>query len=77
VNAIAYLYPDGSLKDVEIEHAYKDELDILETCNQWENIPLYVQAWKERFYVEAKRLAALHIQCVLANYSQYEHEYNN
>lgn len=77
VNAAAHLYIDGSLRDIEIEHAYIDHLDILETCAHWREIPLYVDAWKARFYKEAKRLAALHIQCILSNYSLYEYEYNN
>lgn len=75
VNAIAYLYPDGSLKDIEIEHAHLNGVDILLLYQAWENPPLFVQRWKERFYSEAKRLGALHIQCLLANYSLYE--YNN
>lgn len=77
VNAIAYLYPDGSLKDIEIEHAYFGDMDVLQTCNEMANMPNYVRAWKERFYSEAKRLGALHIQCVIANSYLFEYEYNN
>lgn len=76
VMALAYLYLDGAVKDIEIEHIWhkgKDLLAIYKREGQW---PPYIKAWMKETLAECKQCCLDKIQQLLTDPAGIYYEYD-
>lgn len=76
VNAIAYLYIDGCVKEIEIEHIWirgKDLLSIYRSDGRWEP---YVRAWMKEMIHRMKEFGMMRLQGLLMDAASIYYEYD-
>lgn len=76
VNALAYLYLDGSVKAIEIEHIWlrgKDLLAIYRSDGRWEP---YVRAWMKEMVARMKEFGMMRLQQLLTDATSVYYEYD-
>jgi hypothetical protein len=74
VNALAYLYLDGKIKDVEITAIWYKGQDILRTLHEEEQPP-YIQTWLKQKIKDLRHYGIVRLQQMQLNaalYFEYE-----
>lgn len=74
VNALAYLYLDGRIKDIMIEAIWYKGSDLFRTLSEEEQPP-YIQAWFKKKIMDMRRYGAERLQQMQLNAALY-YEYD-